>query len=124
MGNAAGGVHAAAQGGLWQAIVFGLAGMRLREDSLAFDPHPPAFWRSLGFPVQWQGRQVNVAADAKAQVADISLERGEMMIVSLGGNGEVQATVTLGKRLRARWLEGAWRPKKKGASDERRIPRT
>ena len=32
MGNAAGGVHMAALGGLWQAAVFGVAGVRMRED--------------------------------------------------------------------------------------------
>ena len=31
MGNAAGGIHAAALGGLWQAAVFGFAGLRLCE---------------------------------------------------------------------------------------------
>ncbi|MES4787155.1 MAG: glycoside hydrolase family 65, partial [Nitrospiraceae bacterium] len=32
VGNATGGVHIAAMGGLWQAAVFGIAGMCLRED--------------------------------------------------------------------------------------------
>jgi trehalose/maltose hydrolase-like predicted phosphorylase len=39
MGNAADGVHMGALGGLWQAAVFGVAGLQLREDGIAVDPH-------------------------------------------------------------------------------------
>ena len=39
MGNAAGGVHMGALGGLWQAAVFGAAGLSAREDGIAVDPH-------------------------------------------------------------------------------------
>jgi trehalose/maltose hydrolase-like predicted phosphorylase len=56
MGNASGGIHAAAQGGLWQAVVFGFAGMRLRPDGLAFDPRLPDKWQALRFHVKWKGR--------------------------------------------------------------------
>src|SRR5207248_11572705 len=39
MGNAAGGVHAAALGGLWQAAVFGFAAAGWRADGLELAPH-------------------------------------------------------------------------------------
>jgi trehalose/maltose hydrolase-like predicted phosphorylase len=38
IGNAAGGVHMAALGALWQAAVFGVAGLRLRENGIVLDP--------------------------------------------------------------------------------------
>ena len=65
MGNAAGGVHIAALGGLWQAVVFGVAGVRFREDGIALDPHLLPGWRELRCSVQWRGRvlRVRLAAD-------------------------------------------------------------
>src|SRR5512142_1772997 len=53
MGNAAGGVHIAALGGLWQAAVSGAGGMERRPEGLAFDPHLPRTWASLAFSVHW-----------------------------------------------------------------------
>jgi trehalose/maltose hydrolase-like predicted phosphorylase len=56
MGNAAGGVHAGALGGLWQAAVFGFAGLRLTEGDPEPRPKLPASWRSLSMRFHWQGR--------------------------------------------------------------------
>jgi len=47
--RSAGGVHIATLGGLWQATVFGFAGLALMDDAIAFDPHLPAGWNRLGF---------------------------------------------------------------------------
>ncbi|WP_040669408.1 glycosyl hydrolase family 65 protein, partial [Nitrolancea hollandica] len=59
-GNAAGGVHAGALGGLWQAALLGFAGLRSRPDGLALDPHLPPRWRNLRFRVQWRGGRLAV----------------------------------------------------------------
>jgi len=56
MGNSAGGIHAGALGGLWQAAVFGFAGLRLTEDGPEHHPNLPASWRSLSMRFQWRGR--------------------------------------------------------------------
>ena len=47
--SSAGGVHIAALGGLWQAAVFGFAGLSLRADALGLNPRLPPAWQSLGF---------------------------------------------------------------------------
>src|SRR5262249_33204477 len=39
MGNAAGGVHAGALGGLWQAVVLGFGGLRVVRNGLRFAPN-------------------------------------------------------------------------------------
>ena len=57
MGNAAGGVHAAALGGLWQAVVFGFAGLTLSAEGPRLHPRQPDAWRELRFAVQWRGRR-------------------------------------------------------------------
>ncbi len=56
MGNAAGGVHAAALGGLWQAAVFGFAGLRLSDEAPVCEPNLPPHWRELSFRLQWRGQ--------------------------------------------------------------------
>ena len=63
MGNAAGGVHAAAMGGLWQAIVFGFAGVQPRGDSVAFTPNLLSQWQRLAFPFQWRNRLLHVSME-------------------------------------------------------------
>src|SRR5690606_6192767 len=44
MGNAAGGVHGATLGGLWQATVFGFAGQRLAQEGPELVPRLPRGW--------------------------------------------------------------------------------
>ena len=56
MGNAAGGVHAAALGGLWQAAVFGFAGLRPSDEAPVCEPNLPPHWRELSFRLKWRGR--------------------------------------------------------------------
>jgi kojibiose phosphorylase len=63
MGNAAGGVHAAALGGLWQAVVFGFGGTRAQDDGVAFTPNLLSQWRRLSFPFQWRNRLLRVSIE-------------------------------------------------------------
>ncbi|HEY2482366.1 MAG TPA: HAD-IA family hydrolase, partial [Caulobacteraceae bacterium] len=56
MGNASGGIHAAALGGLWQAAVFGFAGLTLGDDGPRLDPKLPPAWRELSFRIRWRGK--------------------------------------------------------------------
>jgi kojibiose phosphorylase len=66
MGNAAGGVHAAAIGGLWQAIVFGFAGLQMFPDGLSFSPMLLPHWRWLAFPLEWRKRKLRVCIEPNA----------------------------------------------------------
>jgi kojibiose phosphorylase len=61
-GNAGDGLHAASLGGVWQAIVFGFAGLRLAENGPVLRPCLPAHWRRLAFHYWYQGqrRQVDI----------------------------------------------------------------
>ena len=56
MGNAAGGVHAGALGGLWQAAVLGFAGLRFCGERPEHRANLPPSWRSLSMRFQWRGR--------------------------------------------------------------------
>jgi len=56
MGNAAGGIHAGTLGGLWQAAVFGFAGLHFPGDRPAHHANLPSSWRSLSMRFQWRGQ--------------------------------------------------------------------
>jgi kojibiose phosphorylase len=56
MGNAAGGIHAATMGGLWQAAVFGFAGLHLTQKGPEHRPNLPPSWRSLSMRFHWRGQ--------------------------------------------------------------------
>jgi trehalose/maltose hydrolase-like predicted phosphorylase len=60
--TAAGGVHIAALGGMWHALVFGFGGMFIEKEGPRFEPHVPEDWRTLRFRVKWRGSQLRVAA--------------------------------------------------------------
>ena len=56
--TAAGGVHIAALGGMWQALVFGFGGLIVTDQGLKFEPHVPKGWGSVRIPLRWRGEQV------------------------------------------------------------------
>jgi kojibiose phosphorylase len=60
--TAAGGVHIATLGGIWQALVLGFAGMTVAGGEPRFTPRVPASWGSLRFRVRWRGRLLEVTA--------------------------------------------------------------
>jgi trehalose/maltose hydrolase-like predicted phosphorylase len=82
--RSAGGVHIATLGGLWQVAVFGFAGLSLLDDAIAFDPQLPARWNSLGFRVQWRGRQLKVRIERNLFSA--TLEDGEPLKLIVTGD--------------------------------------
>jgi kojibiose phosphorylase len=58
--NAGDGIHGASAGGLWQAVVFGFAGLTLTEDGWRTEPMLPAHWQRLRFAVTIRGRREQI----------------------------------------------------------------
>ena len=86
MGNAAGGVHIAALGGLWQAAVFGVAGVRLREDGIALDPHLLPGWTEMRCSVQWRGRVLRLTLAADPARIEVEVDgSGELTVAIVDG---------------------------------------
>ena len=54
-GNTADGIHAASAGGVWQAVVFGFAGIQLTDSAPVANPHLPPTWTRLKFKLNWHG---------------------------------------------------------------------
>ncbi|MBI3951004.1 MAG: glycoside hydrolase family 65 protein [Acidobacteria bacterium] len=106
MGNASGGIHAAACGGLWQAVVFGFAGMELRDDHLTFDPHLPEEWEQLCLSFVFRGRHLRVAMAPQPLRARITLREGDQPLII--GIGPLQAQVTAESSVRAICMDGVW----------------
>jgi kojibiose phosphorylase len=59
-GNGGEGIHGAAAGGLWQAVVFGFAGVRFDGDTVTTDPRLPEHWTRLAFRLVHRGQIVDV----------------------------------------------------------------
>jgi trehalose/maltose hydrolase-like predicted phosphorylase len=48
-GNAGDGIHGASAGGIWQAVVFGFAGLRTSNEGWTVKPRLPRHWKRLAF---------------------------------------------------------------------------
>jgi kojibiose phosphorylase len=57
-GNTGDGIHGASAGGVWQAIVFGFAGLKVSQKEWTVRPNLPAHWKRLAFKFVWQGKEI------------------------------------------------------------------
>ncbi|MDR2314208.1 MAG: family 65 glycosyl hydrolase [Spirochaetaceae bacterium] len=60
-GNTMDGIHTANMGGVWMAIVYGFAGLRIGEKGLSFDPDIPDPWRGYRFRICYRGSRIQAA---------------------------------------------------------------
>jgi kojibiose phosphorylase len=70
-GNAQDGIHGASAGGLWQAVVFGFAGLQVNAAGWSLHPSLPPNWKRLRFKFCYQGK--NQEVDLKNQHGPKSL---------------------------------------------------
>jgi len=56
-GNTRDGIHLASAGGLWQALVFGFAGVRVTPEGPVAWPRLPPHWKRLRFSFLWRGQR-------------------------------------------------------------------
>lgn len=96
MGNAAGGVHAAALGGLWQAAVLGFGGLRLTEAGAVLEPHLPSSWRRLEIDLVVRGRRTRLVAAGQGDAAAAVPAVPEVDVAGVGSfaRGDARPEVT------------------------------
>jgi kojibiose phosphorylase len=56
--NTGDGIHGASAGGVWQAVVFGFAGLKVTPEGWTIQPRLPSHWKRLSFKFIWQGEEI------------------------------------------------------------------
>ncbi len=107
MGNAAGGVHAAALGGLWQFLVMGFAGVRAWEAGLFIEPRLPARWRRMGFSMTWRGAWLDFDIRRNRNI-ELTVSGPEGLGVEVGIFGREPRLVRARARYVSRWTGNRW----------------
>ncbi|WP_033541535.1 glycoside hydrolase family 65 protein [Planococcus sp. CAU13] len=77
------GIHAAAMGGIWKAAVFGFAGVRQRDGTLAINPRIPEQWKRMHFTIHWQGELLEL--DITQELLKITSTGGKPIGLESGG---------------------------------------
>lgn len=80
-GNTKDGLHMANMGGTWLAIVFGFAGLRMKEDGISLRPSLPDKWEGYRFSIQYQSRKLRIVVTAKQ--TNITLVHGESLSIKV-----------------------------------------
>lgn len=81
-GTTAAGLHVATLGGVWQAVLAGFAGLRVRDGVLGIDPRLPDAWRSLELRFRCLGRKVRLLVTPDA----VEIQTDAALRVSLRGH--------------------------------------
>jgi trehalose/maltose hydrolase-like predicted phosphorylase len=85
--STASGLHLATMGGLWQALVFGFAGVRPRGDRLMVDPRLPPEWGAIELRLRFRGSPFRLRIDR----GGVELEAGpELTLQRRDDSWEVQ----------------------------------
>ena len=79
--TAAGGVHIATMGSVWQALAFGFVGLRPLGGSLSVDPRLPESWRALEIGLRFRGASIRVRVEPEI----VSLVSDAPVTVAIGG---------------------------------------
>ncbi|AJS58157.1 glycoside hydrolase family 65 protein [Paenibacillus sp. IHBB 10380] len=82
-GNTKDGLHLANMGGTWMAIVYGFAGLRIKESGLSLEPALPKQWQSLRFSIGYLGRYLSVSISSNG--TEVKLLQGEPLTILLAG---------------------------------------
>lgn len=82
-GNTKDGLHMANMGGTWMSIVYGFAGMRLKESGLSLSPAIPKDWEKYAFRLNFRGRLIGVSIEKDGVTLEIV--EGESIGIKLYG---------------------------------------
>jgi trehalose/maltose hydrolase-like predicted phosphorylase len=90
-GSTASGLHLATMGGLWQALTFGVAGVRASSTGLQVDPHLPPDWAALEVRVRYRGVPVHMRAEHR----ELTITTGGPVVVAFThGQHQLEAGTT------------------------------
>jgi trehalose/maltose hydrolase-like predicted phosphorylase len=93
-GNTEQGLHAAALGGTWQAVVRGFLGIRTDGEELRIDPHLPRRWNEVELQVRHRGSRLA-----------LKVTRDSLRVEKLSGRSP--SAIRVGRRTHKLWLHEA-----------------
>ena len=82
-GNTRDGLHLASAGGLWMALVRGVGGLQVTDETLVLDPKLPEDWNSLRFSLRYRGCRLTVTSSSDGVALEVS---GGPLVVQVWGN--------------------------------------
>jgi trehalose/maltose hydrolase-like predicted phosphorylase len=95
-----GGLHLAAMGGVWQALVLGFAGVRPDGEALTADPRLPEAWNALDVRLRFRGVPLRLRAEHETLTADAAAPISIRVADAPPANG---------RRLRWTRVNGSWK---------------
>lgn len=87
--NTQDGIHAANMGGTYLGVVFGFAGLRIRDNHLALSPQLPKKWTNCHFSIQYQGSLVTI--DITREAIRLTTESEDGLPVTVYGESGIIA---------------------------------
>ena len=79
------GIHAANTGGVWQTVVFGFAGVSIKEDGiLSISPNMPKEWESLTFRIHYLNSWLEIMIDKENHTV-VKILQGDSITVRVNG---------------------------------------
>ncbi len=87
-GSTAAGVHIAAMGSVWQAIVYGFLGARPSADALELDPHLPDGWEQLEASLRFR----NASLQLRLRPGEIEIDASDRVSIKLPASDSVEIT--------------------------------
>jgi alpha,alpha-trehalose phosphorylase len=82
--NTKDGIHTANMGGNFMAIVYGFAGLRIKESGIYFAPAIPKQWEGYHFQINYEDSQIRVEINAKESL--YTLVKGNSKEIHVYGN--------------------------------------
>ncbi|MDR0690282.1 MAG: beta-phosphoglucomutase [Spirochaetaceae bacterium] len=93
-GNTKDGIHTANMGGTYLAILYGFAGLRIKDRDISFAPALPRSWEAYRFRIFYRGSRIQVEVDRR-EVRFSLLSGGEREIRVYGRNYALSKTLTV-----------------------------
>lgn len=78
------GLHAAALGAVWQMVIAGFMGMRIRENHISFKPDLPEAWREVRFPIHYRGWKLTCAVGSDHYHIEVSGAGQQSAVLVIG----------------------------------------
>ena len=77
------GLHITSMAGTWMSIVEGFGGMRMKNDTLSFEPRIPWQWKGYSFKVNYRNHilKINVTHNGTS----FELEKGDDLVILVDG---------------------------------------